>query len=44
MVRGYSMKLICLSPAEFIHFGTTRERRNLVTTEVADYEFLNWQK
>lgn len=40
----YQMKLICLSPAEFIHFGTTRELRALMTEEVADYEFLDWKK
>ena len=40
----YQMKLICLSPAEFIHFGTTRELRSLMTEEVSDYEFLDWKK
>lgn len=40
----YSMKLICLSPAEFIHFGTTRELVKLVTEDVEDYEFLDWKK
>ena len=43
-VREFSLKLICLSPAEFIHFGTTTELRNLVTSDVDDYEFLNWKK
>lgn len=43
-VRGYSMKLICLSPAEFIHFGTTRELLQLVTKNVEDYSFLSWSK
>ncbi|MFR1369694.1 MAG: L-fucokinase [Eisenbergiella massiliensis] len=40
----FSMKLICLSPAEFIHFGTTTELRRLVTADVEDYEFLDWKK
>ena len=40
----FQMKLICLSPAEFIHFGTTWELRSLMTEEVADYEFLDWKK
>lgn len=44
VLRSFQMKLICLSPAEFIHFGTTRELRALVTEEVADYEFLDWKK
>ena len=39
----FQMKLICLSPAEFIHFGTTRELRALMTEEVTDYEFLDWK-
>lgn len=42
-IHSFSMKLICLSPAEFIHFGTTRELRNLVTKDVQDYEFLDWK-
>ena len=37
------MKLICLSPAEFIHFGTTKELRRLVIQDVQDYEFLDWK-
>lgn len=39
----FSMKLLCLSPAQFIHFGTTRELLQLVTEGVDDYEFLNWK-
>lgn len=42
-IHKFSMKLICLSPAEFIHFGTTRELRQLVTKDVQDYEFLDWK-
>lgn len=41
-ISGFTLKLICLSPAEFIHFGTTRELRQLVTQDVQDYEFLDW--
>ncbi len=43
-IHEYSMKLICLSPAEFIHFGTTTELLQLVTSGVEDYEFLDWKK
>ena len=39
----FGMKLICLSPAEFIHFGTTRELLALLTDEIADYEYLDWK-
>lgn len=42
-IHPFSMKLLCLSPAEFIHFGTTRELRSLVTKDVQDYEFLDWK-
>lgn len=43
-LHGYSLKLMCFSPAKFIHFGTTAELRNLVTTEVDEYSFLGWKK
>lgn len=43
-LHDFSLKLICLSPAEFIHFGTTWELLQLVTHDVEDYEFLDWKK
>lgn len=43
-LHGFSLKLICLSPAKFIHFGTTGELLELVTSGVEDYEFLDWKK
>ena len=43
VLHEFPMKLICLSPAEFIHFGTTRELRQLLTEEINDYEFLDWK-
>ncbi|MCM1103310.1 MAG: bifunctional fucokinase/L-fucose-1-P-guanylyltransferase [Clostridium sp.] len=43
-IHSFSMKLICLSPAKFIHFGTTGELLALVTSGVEDYEFLDWKK
>lgn len=42
VLRKFKLKLFCLSPAQFIHFGTTRELRQLVAEEISDYEFLNW--
>ena len=39
----FSLRLLCLSPAKFIHFGTTKELLYLVTEGVDDYEFLNWK-
>lgn len=42
VLRKFSLKLFCLSPAEFIHFGTTKELRKLVAEDIVDYEFLDW--
>lgn len=42
-VSSYSLKLICLAPAQFIHFGTTRELLALLTEEIDNYEFLDWK-
>ena len=42
-LHPYSMKLLCLSPAQFIHFGTTRELLKLMTEEIDNYEFLDWK-
>lgn len=39
----FGMKVICLSPAQFIHFGTTGELCHLVTGKIGDYEFLDWK-
>lgn len=44
VLSAFSMKLICLSPAEFIHFGTTGELLKLVTSDIDDYEFLEWNR
>lgn len=43
-LHTFQMKVICLSPAEFIHFGTTRELLELVTEQVKGYEYLQWKK
>lgn len=43
-IHSYSLKLLCLSPAQFIHFGTTRELLRLVTEEIDNYEFLDWKR
>lgn len=42
-ISHYSLKLLCLSPARFIHFGTTRELLGLLTEEIENYEFLDWR-
>lgn len=42
-ISSYSLKLVCLSPARFIHFGTTGELLGLLTEEIDNYEFLDWR-
>ncbi len=42
VLSPYSMKLIRLSPAAFIHFGTTKELLKLMTEEMDSYRFLGW--
>ncbi len=42
VLNKYNMKLIRLSPASFIHFGTTRELLSLMTEEMDSYRFLGW--
>lgn len=43
-VSGFGLRLLSLTPAEFIHFGTTGELVKLVTKEVEGYRFLGWAK
>ena len=43
-ISGFDMRLISLTPAEFIHFGTTAELLKLVTSDVEEYKFLGWSK
>jgi fucokinase len=43
-IHKYNMKLVALSPAKFIHFGTTGELLRLMTSEMEAYEFLDWKK
>ena len=43
-ISNYSLRLLGLAPAEFIHFGTTGELVKLVTKTVENYRFLGWAK
>ena len=43
-ISEYQMKVVCLSPAEFIHFGTTHELKKLMCEDVDDYIYLNWKR
>ena len=42
-ISGFTLKLLNLSPAEFIHFGTTRELLHLVSEKISDYSHLGWE-
>lgn len=44
VLSSFSMRLLCLSPAEFIHFGTTGELLKLMTSDIGDYKFLGWDR
>lgn len=41
-LRPYRMKLLQLTPARFIHFGTTREIMRLISQEIGQYASLGW--
>lgn len=43
VMSGFSMKLVCLSPALYLHFGTTHEMFNLLIDD-NQTKCLNWQK
>ncbi len=43
ILHKYRMKLICMSPASFLHFGTSVELLELVTDHIDDYKFLDWK-
>ncbi len=42
LLRPFRMKLLRLSPAKFVHFGTTREIMRLMHKDVKNYSHLNW--
>lgn len=42
VLSKYKLKLLSVSPAQFIHFGTTKELLKLMVEEVTSYEFLDW--
>ncbi|MCM1135334.1 MAG: bifunctional fucokinase/L-fucose-1-P-guanylyltransferase [Clostridium sp.] len=41
-IHPYSMKLLRLAPAKFIHFGTTKEIMRLMSEEIGEYGHLGW--
>jgi len=44
VLHDYNLKLLRLAPAKFIHFGTTREILELMTSGVQDYKDLDWSQ
>jgi fucokinase len=44
VLSQYKLKLLSVSPAEFIHFGTTKELLKLMVDEIGNYEFLDWNR
>lgn len=42
VLHPYQMKLIRMSPAAFIHFGTTKELRELMTERMEEFCYLGW--
>ena len=43
ILRPYRMKLLRLSPAKFIHFGTTKEILELMSGGIESYKELGWK-
>lgn len=44
VLRPFRMKLLRLSPAKFIHFGTTGEILRLMSTGIQSYQYFNWSR
>ena len=42
VLHTFHMKLIRMSPAAFIHFGTTKELRHLMTEGMEQFVYLGW--
>ncbi len=42
-LHPYSIKLIRLSPASFIHFGTTHELLKLMTDDMDRFRYISWK-
>lgn len=42
-LNKFKMNVIRLSPANFVHYGTTKELFDMLTKEIKKYKCLNWQ-
>lgn len=43
-LKSYQMKLIRMTPARYIHIGTTSELLQLTTKDIHRYKYMNWNK
>ncbi len=43
-LHKYPMKLVDLSPAHFIHFGTTMELLRMMSADIEKYDYLGWKR
>lgn len=44
ILNPFSLKLLRLAPAKFIHFGTSREIMHLMSDDIKEYSYLGWDK
>ena len=44
VLHPYRMKLLRLAPAKFIHFGTTKEILQLMSSDIDQYNYLGWSR
>ena len=42
--KDVNLKIVKLSPALFLHFGTTKELLNVMTKQIENYQYLDWKK
>ena len=43
-LHGFTLSLVKMVPAKFIHFGMTHETYDLWVKEIDNYRYLNWEK
>lgn len=44
VLSKYELKVEKLSPAHFLHFGTTKELLNIMTEQIDSYYYLDWER
>lgn len=43
-LHGFSIRLLCIEPSRFIHFGSTQDVVRLMSEGISQYSFLEWQR